>query len=64
MPRSSATIPGPTETGKPVLISIMAPALTGALKNNAHEGHPMPIILWLLGVPLGLILVLWLFGAF
>jgi hypothetical protein len=59
-----STIPGSTETGKPVLISIMATALTGALKNKRSRGHPMPIILWLLGVPLGLILVLWLFGAF
>ena len=27
------------------------------------EDHPMPLILWLLGVPLTLIIVLWLMGV-
>jgi hypothetical protein len=26
------------------------------------EDSPMPLILWLLGVPLGLIVILWLMG--
>jgi hypothetical protein len=26
-------------------------------------GHAMPLILWLLGVPLGLIVILWLIGV-
>jgi hypothetical protein len=28
-----------------------------------EEGRSMPLILWLLGVPLGLIVVLWLMGV-
>jgi hypothetical protein len=28
-----------------------------------EEGTSMPLILWLLGVPLGLIIVLWLMGV-
>jgi hypothetical protein len=26
------------------------------------EGRPLPLILWLLGVPLGLVIILWLMG--
>jgi hypothetical protein len=30
---------------------------------ECEEGTSMPLILWLLGVPLGLIIVLWLMGV-
>jgi hypothetical protein len=36
---SSVTTPGPTEIGKPALISIMAPALIGVLKSGAYVGQ-------------------------
>jgi hypothetical protein len=28
-----------------------------------HGSEPMPIILWLLGVPLSIVIVLWLIGV-
>jgi hypothetical protein len=30
---------------------------------TTHQEFPMPVILWLLGVPLGLVLLLMLFGV-
>jgi hypothetical protein len=32
-------------------------------KRSKREGITMPLILWLLGVPLGLVVVLWLMGV-
>lgn len=37
---------------------------TGRLQRSAEAGIMVFIVLWLLGVPLGLIVLLWLLGVF
>lgn len=37
-------------------------ALTPKLGNNQQKEKTMPLILWLLGVPLSIVLLLWLLG--
>jgi hypothetical protein len=39
-------------------------ALGGLDEEGARRRRTMPVILWLLGVPLSLIIVLWLLGVF
>ena len=42
---------------------VPVPAIDAATPNEARRETAMPLILWLLGVPLSLIVILWLIGV-
>jgi hypothetical protein len=48
------------------VLEVAAGTMSGIARSpcqKTHGSEPMPIILWLLGVPLSIVIVLWLIGV-